>query len=610
VFGSELRVRRPILLILVYGVFLALVGITATAQGVIVSTRSSVAALNDIVGSDAATARAFVNAYVQLRYLDGTSGGASPDELGRVEDQLRKLLRNGEIVRVELRLLNGSILASDVTQLRGHAMAASPTFTEALRDQKPQAAIVPADAAEAGPGSLNTPTVLQEYLPLLTGGRVVGMLAIWRDAVPILARLSDLRRDVVLVTLSAGLIAAGLLFLVFRSAQGRLTRQTAALLESTVRDPLTGTLNHGALVGHLAREIERARASGTTLGVALIDVDNFRLLNDNHGHRAGDDVLLAVVDLLRRNVPPAIVMGRYGPDEFLLVADPLVVADLEPAVERLRTALVDFSLKFDATDRLPVTVSAGLCTYPAHGDSVTVLLAAAARTVAEAKASGGDATRVAGTDDGAPPTTGFDVLQGLVLAVDTKDRYTKRHSEDVARYAVFLAERIGLDPDLVRSIHLAGLLHDVGKIGIPDPILRKPGKLTAEEYDIFKQHVALGDMIVRDVPDIDVVRSGIRYHHERWDGAGYLDRLEGEAIPLIGRVLAVGDAFSAMTTTRPYRKALDVGEALRRLGDAAGTQLEERLVVAFIEGIESDVNAPLPGEGAAASLSASRRRVA
>jgi diguanylate cyclase (GGDEF)-like protein len=610
VFGSEPRVRRPVLLILVYGVFLALVGITATAQGVIVSARSNVAALNDIVGSDAAMARAFVNAYVQLRYVDGTSGGARIDELIRLEDQLRKLPRAGEIVRVELRLPSGTILASDVTALRGRAMAPSSAFADALGDQKPRASIIAADESEAGPGPLNTETVLQEYLPLITAGHVVAVMAIWRDAVPILARLSDLRRDVVLVTLSAGLIAAGLLFLVFRSAQGRLTRQTAALLESAVRDPLTGTLNHGALVGHLAREIERARASGTALGVALIDIDNFRLLNDNHGHRAGDDALLAVVDLLRRNVPASIVMGRYGPDEFLLVADAAVVADLEPAVERVRTALVDFSLKFDATERLPVTVSAGLCTYPQHGDSVTVLLAAAARTVAEAKASGGDAVRVAGTEDAAPSTTGFDVLQGLVLAVDTKDRYTKRHSDDVARYAVFLAERLGLDPDFIRSIRLAGLLHDVGKIGIPDPILRKPGKLTADEYEIFKQHVALGDMIVRDVPDIDVVRAGIRYHHERWDGAGYLDHLEGEGIPLIGRVLAVGDAFSAMTTTRPYRKALDVGEALRRLGDAAGTQLDEQLVRAFIGGIETAADPPLPGDGSSAIGASPRRRVA
>jgi HD-GYP domain-containing protein (c-di-GMP phosphodiesterase class II) len=149
---------------------------------------------------------------------------------------------------------------------------------------------------------------------------------------------------------------------------------------------------------------------------------------------------------------------------------------------------------------------------------------------------------------------------------------------------------------MLRTIHLAGLLHDVGKIGIPDVILRKPSKLTAEEFGMFQQHVALGDAIVRDVPNVDLVRAGIRHHHERWDGDGYLEGLEGEAIPLIGRVLAVADAFSAMTTTRPYRKALPIAEALKRLGEAAGTQLQEELVTEFITGIETARDAPLPGE--------------
>ena len=133
--------------------------------------------------------------------------------------------------------------------------------------------------------------------------------------------------------------------------------------------------------------------------------------------------------------------------------------------------------------------------------------------------------------------------------------------------------------DEIRTLAVAGLLHDI-EDRYPGRVLRKPGQLTEAEYAIVKQHVALGDMIVRDLPDVAVVRAGIRHHHERWDGQGYLDRLEGEAIPLIARILAVADAFSAMTTTRPYRKALDVREALARLGDAAGTQLEERLVIA------------------------------
>src|SRR6185437_15962314 len=255
-----------------------------------------------------------------------------------------------------------------------------------------------------------------EFLPISTGCQVRGVVGIWRDAVPILARLDEIRRDVVLVTLTAAIFAAVLLFLIFRSAQGRLTRQTAALVEATQRDSLTGTLNHGALVVHLAGEMERARSAGAPLGVALVDLDNFRLLNDNHGHRAGDEALLAVAAELGRQLPETVTMGRYGPDEFLVVAPAAAVVDLEPAIGRLRTALADHSLQFESTERLPITVSAGLCTYPDHGASVTVLLAAAARTLEEAKASGGDTIRIAGEADADEPgTSGFDVLQGLVL---------------------------------------------------------------------------------------------------------------------------------------------------------------------------------------------------
>ena len=268
---------------------------------------------------------------------------------------------------------------------------------------------------------------------------------------------------------------------------------------------------------------------------------------------------------------------------------------LEPALQNLRRKLVDVGLDSGTDDRLPITISGGIATYPEDAGSLAAVLSVLFRTLEVARSSGGDDIRVARLERAEPSSGGYDVLRSLVLAIDTKDRYTKRHSEDVARYAAFLAGRIGVDDVMIDIIRRAGVLHDVGKIGIPDAILRKPGRLTAEEYDIVKQHVALGDMIVRDVPDTDLVRAGIRHHHERWDGDGYLTGLAGEDIPLIARILAVGDAFSAMTTTRPYRKALPVAEALKRLGDAAGTQLDERLVIAFIEGIETAADAPLPG---------------
>jgi len=412
------------------------------------------------------------------------------------------------------------------------------------------------------------------------------------------------------VILSAALIAAGVLYLVFRTAQSTITRQTAALIRSTRLDALTESLNHGAIVGQLAADIERARVAGTPLGVALVDIDNFRLLNVNHGHRAGDDVLLVVADAIEAHLTDGVVMGRYGPDEFLLVAAQAEVHNLEPTVDGIRTELEDRNLQFEATERLPITLSAGICTFPESGESVTELLSAVAATLQEAKASGGDTIVVAGTErsDDQASAARFDVFQGLILAVDTKDRYTKRHCEDVARYGTFIAEQLGLDASMVSSIRTAGLLHDVGKIGIPDAILRKPGRLTPTEFEVVKQHVALGDMILRDLPDVDRIRAGVRHHHERWDGTGYLEALAGDDIPLIARILAVGDAFSAMTTTRPYRKALDIQEALVRLGDAAGTQLDQSLVEVFVRGIESVPDAPLPiTDGSPARWRRSRR---
>ena len=170
-------------------------------------------------------------------------------------------------------------------------------------------AIVDAAAADTDPAAL-PPTVIREYLPLQVGGRTLLVVGLWRDAQPALAGLDGLRRDVVIVILTAALIAAAVLFLVFRSAQTRINRQTEALVRASRMDGLTETLNHGALVEHLATSVERAREAGSSLGVAMVDIDNFRLLNDTHGHGAGDDVLLAVAGCPAR--PPRRRHG-HGP---------------------------------------------------------------------------------------------------------------------------------------------------------------------------------------------------------------------------------------------------------------------------------------------------------
>ena len=195
-----------------------------------------------------------------------------------------------------------------------------------------------------------------------------------------------------------------ILFLVFRSAQGRLARQSRALLEASRRDPLTGTLNHGALVGSLATEMERARLDGSKLGVALIDIDGFRLLNDTHGHAAGDEALQAVAGLLEARSARTAADGSLRPGRVPpRLRDPRR-GDSRPIVERLRSAAPALSCRPTA-ERLPITVSAGLTTYPVHGASVTTLLSAAVRTLEEAKASGGDTIRVARPRQQADPAS-------------------------------------------------------------------------------------------------------------------------------------------------------------------------------------------------------------
>ena len=583
------------LLALVFGVVLVLVGVTASALVAVASDHLANATLRGAVTRDASLVELFVNG--SLRSNDLAAGGPDADRVEELTGLLGSLSDRDAIVRIEIRNLTGRVLFSNDPALIGLVAGVTPDGTAAAAGA-PRASLVQAGLPVDSVMSLSNPAgMVQEYLPIIgADGEPLAVVALWRNAADLMASLDATRRDVMLVTLAAAVILAGVLFLVFRAAQARLTRQHRQLVEATRRDALTGMLNHGTVVAMLEDRLEEARQGGGRIAVALVDVDGFRLFNDTHGHAAADEVLLRVAALVANEQASGHV-ARYGPDEFLIVRTDDDAAGGVAAVERIRAGLTEESVQFGDSERLPISISAGVAGYPEHAASVIDLLSAAAVALAEAKGSGGDGVRVANVGEEQRQVAGsFDVLQGLVIAVDTKDRYTKRHSEDVARYAVFLAQRMGLDEETQRTVQLAGLLHDIGKIGIPDVVLRKPSRLTDAEFSMFKQHVALGDAIVRDVPNVELVRAGIRHHHERWDGDGYLDGLEGEAIPLIGRILAVADAFSAMTTTRPYRKALPLTEALKRLGDAAGSQLQEDMVASFISGIETAADAPLPGE--------------
>jgi diguanylate cyclase (GGDEF)-like protein len=610
--------RRSGLLILVFGASLALVAATAFALVTVVSDGLTRAAIDSSVRSDRSLVQGFVA--TNLFPPDLQVSGVDPTRVSAIELQIAAFIRRasvaGEssgIVHVKIWLPDGTILYSERGDLRGVKLGLEDEIADAIGGNAVASTIEEADSGEAATANLPPGTeVLEEYIPIEMGGTIPAVFEIYREAAPIVAAVDQTRMNVLTVTAIAAAILGVLLFFIFRTAQARLTQQTRQLFEASRRDALTGLLNHGSAVAELATLLEATRESGAAVGVALVDIDGFRLLNETYGHVAGDGALVSIARALRTELSVASTIGRFGPDEFIVVAPPSCVGDLEPAIDRLRTRIEGMSLQFGASERLPVSVSCGICYYPTNGTAATDLLAVATGALSEAKAGGGRGVRVAqlNSDDMAiAQRSSFDVLTGLVEAVDTKDRYTKQHSEDVARYAVFLADQLGLGSEERQSIELAGLLHDVGKIGVPGTILRKPGPLTSDEYDAIKQHPALGDAIVRDLPNVEAVKAGVRHHHERWDGTGYIDGLAGEDIPLIARIVSVADAFSAMTTTRPYRKALTVSEALHRLREAAGTQLDPRLVTAFVDAVEADTPG-LPADLRTGVMGLTRGRVA
>jgi len=376
-----------------------------------------------------------------------------------------------------------------------------------------------------------------------------------------------------------------------------LARQVLAILENrelngrlealATTDPLTGLVNHRVFHKRLAEEAERARSEGRTVAVVMMDLDNFKFFNDAYGHNVGDGVLRRVASALMGCAASGDVVARFGGDEFALVMPQGRSGGACLSAEGLRAhiaeRLADLSYLPPGNETpIPLTVSLGVALFPSDAATHFEALEIADTRLRRSKTGATDRPVDALCRDLAHSVNGFSMLNALVTAVDNKDRYTRRHSEDVLDYSLRIADQMGLDEATRHTLQVAALLHDVGKIGVPDSVLRKPGKLTDEEYQAIQQHPLMGAVIVGAVPGFEYTLDVVRHHHERWDGKGYPFGLQGEETPFLARLVAVADAFSAMTMDRPYRKGMDREKALSVLEEGAGTQWDPECVWALL----------------------------
>ena len=344
-------------------------------------------------------------------------------------------------------------------------------------------------------------------------------------------------------------------------------RRRAALSRVSRADPLTGCLNRRGFEERFDGELSRASRTGRPLGLIMLDLDHFKEINDTRGHAAGDDVLRWAVDVMNDVVRPMDTIGRIGGDEFAVVVPGAGPDDSATVAGRLKKALAD---------RAPASV--GVACFPSDGADLDELQRSADAQLYEGKRGRAPQLKLTSKELSWATT--------LARAVDERIAVQHEHSWKVAEYSVAIAQRLGWSEQEIELLQMAAILHDVGKVSIPDHILRKREPLDEREWEAVKKNPVRGAEMVARIQGLETIVPWIRHSHERLDGGGYPDGLSGDSIPLACRVLHVADAFDAMISGRPYRRAVTTEEALQELQRNAGVQFDPQCVALLEESLK------------------------
>jgi len=383
-------------------------------------------------------------------------------------------------------------------------------------------------------------------------------------------------------------------------------RYITQLKNLAIKDPLTGVYNYRYLMERLLIEVYRAKKYNYPFSLALLDIDYFKSINDLYGYRIGNKLLTEFANFIRNSLKQGDLFARYGGGEFAILMTHTDKLGAQYLANRLITKLSSHIFKIEKTE-IKLKMGMGIVTLSSdeYCDTYDKLLSAADKALQRAKESGSNAVftysdlykdKKEATRKISPyeevnvlkrkisrlsehvDRVALESMYAFSKSMEARDYYTAEHAEEMVSFVLKIGKEIGLSKEMLNNLERGARLHDIGKIGISDSILRKKSKLTPEEYEIIKMHPKIGAEIIRAIHFLKEVVPVVLHHHERWDGKGYPSGLKAREIPLLARVVCIADAYQALISDRSYRKAYSKKEALEILKKEAGTHFDKDLV--------------------------------